>query len=195
MENREKYVAKAVSEVLQGNLMETGKSALGHLRAHGHEVQTGTEGVTITTNTTTQTVVSRGPNATQNPIPGSQIAHDGEHPGYNEYTHGPDQGFGPGHASQPYFPSRPPDEGPYPSPGRSPRNGPYPQPAYNPLPGPLPPARPPSPPPMAPAAQPPPGQDGAKLEDDNAVVVGLKVYTKGVTPTAITARLNVPASQ
>ena len=185
------------STVLGSDQVKADKTTMEAIKTHSGGVKTG-ESVTVTTTTTTTTVISKSSAHTEDqhhqrarPYPYSNNV--------NNISAGHGQPMGGPYGLNGHQPMEPGWVGVAPaSPPRSPLNspplapynggGPMPLPPPPPLPMGLPPLdlRPPSPLPIAP----PLATDS--LEDDNSLVIGLKVFTRKSAPTVITGRLKNP---
>ncbi|KAF6759436.1 hypothetical protein DFP72DRAFT_885180 [Ephemerocybe angulata] len=215
-----RLMVKPLADVLSGDLTKTDKGTLETLKTYGHEVRPGNESITVTTNTTTHTVVSKSspspyppPHLGPSPAPPYGGYPQGyppyqAYPSYPQQPPGsprgaaPDPNWAGGHLQTPYSRAQTPDgsQRSHVS-SRTARNeGPN-----QPLPPPPPPQHGPpftGPPPPPPPQLPPPPDKRRQgpavgdeyLEDDNGIVLGLKVFTKGISPTAITGRLKEPTT-
>ncbi|PPR07664.1 hypothetical protein CVT26_001594 [Gymnopilus dilepis] len=166
------------STILASEPVKADKTAIEAVKTYAGDVKPG-ESVTVTTTTTTKTTITK--NGKQEDDPLVRSAPRG---GINNITAGPPPVNGYSVPREPGLVGMPES----PSPPQSPVSPPL-QP-YVPLPPPPPPmdwGGPPSP--IIPAAPLP----SDVLEEDNSVVVGLKVYTKKTAPTVITGRLKPPA--
>ena len=164
------------------------KTTTDTLNTYGN-VQPG-QSITVTSTTTTTTVVSKN---------GGSI-NDREKPSYrapppHHFSAAPLNPYGvPQPTMEPWAGIPPTPPGPR-SPIGSPRYLPID--SYGPLPPPPPMdlnGRPLSPPPPIPLQPPPPMAIDDVLEDDNSIVVGLRVYTQKSAPTIISGKLKSPGS-
>ncbi|KAJ2936231.1 hypothetical protein H1R20_g863, partial [Candolleomyces eurysporus] len=196
----EKYTVKSAAEILAGGLPEENKSAINALKTYGHEISGGSDSLTVSTTTTTQTVIARSkPQNTQPPTQAANF-HPMMAPGYLKQPPPPQMYYPPAQTHYPNHGGRamrtanqgwedePHHEPPVPVPvPQSPASFVLPPP---PPPPPLPPLAPlsrsPSPVPIRPLAR---GDPLETLEDDNALVVGLKVFTQGMAVSVITGSL------
>ena len=172
------HLATPLSDLLGGEQAKVNKTTADALNTYGN-VQPG-ESITVTSTTTTTTVVSKN---------GSTNTTDRDKPKSNRTKVAPPCHFS---AGMPYgapavmepwagIPPSPPPVGPR-SPLGSPRYMPMDN--YGPIPPPFDLGRPVSPALPAPAI---PIND--VLEDDNSIVVGLRVYTQKSAPTLISGKL------
>ena len=164
------------------------KTTTDALNTYGN-VQPG-QSITVTSTTTTTTVVSKNG--------GSNNDRDKptfKTPPPHHFSAAPHNPYGvPIPSMEPWAGIPPSPPGPR-SPIGSPRYLPID--SYGPLPPPPPMdlgGRPLSPPPPIPLAPPPPMPIDDVLEDDNSIVVGLRVYTQKSAPTIISGKLKNPGS-
>ncbi|KAF9529604.1 hypothetical protein CPB83DRAFT_852400 [Crepidotus variabilis] len=178
-----------VDTILSSEKAKADKTTIDAIKSHSREVKPG-ESLTVTTTTTTTTVIQKSNAATEDPL--SQRARP--YPYSNNANNisayrRPNNGWNAepgwvGGVDQPpplSAPASPPMTPNIRSPGPLPP-GPLPSGSHPPLPPPLSP-RPLSPPPLAPPLM------TDMLEEDNSIVVGLKIYTQQETPTVICGRL------
>ncbi|KDR70875.1 hypothetical protein GALMADRAFT_159702 [Galerina marginata CBS 339.88] len=192
------------STLLAGEQVKADKTTIDAIKTYAGGVKPG-ESVTVTTTTTTTTVVSKNGRQEDDPLNPSRNGNGngGAAPRYHgqginniSAGHPPlTNGFRNGRPEmEPGWAGMPPPSPPPPLP-RSPGSPPYPYVTvpYDPLMMPPPPldlGRPVTPPPLLNMPRMPLPSD--VLEEDNSVVVGLKVYTKRTAPTVITGRLKAP---
>ncbi|KAJ2914032.1 hypothetical protein MD484_g6364, partial [Candolleomyces efflorescens] len=204
----EKYTVKSAADILAGSLPEENKTAINALKNYGHEISGGNDSITVSTTTTTQTVIARSKPQTPQvpPQAANPYSYPVMHPPAAPYGYPPQMAAGYPKQQQP-----PPDTVYY-APaqtayanhgGRAIRTGgqgwedehahhespasvimpPPPLPTFG---APPPRSRSPSPVRMPPLAR---GDPLEFLEDDNALVVGLKVLTQGMAVRVITGSL------
>uniref|UniRef100_A0A8H7XM98 Calpain catalytic domain-containing protein n=1 Tax=Psilocybe cubensis TaxID=181762 RepID=A0A8H7XM98_PSICU len=185
-----KLLPTPASAVLASQQVKSDKAAIDAIKTYAGEVKPG-ESVTVTTTTTTTTVVSKNGGSSSANEPASERPVRGGSKGVNNITAGHmPNGKGYGRAPNGTYPMEPgwagiPPGSPPLSPGKI---TPFP-------PGLLPPPPPldlaPLSPPLLPIGGSMPLPTDV-LEDDNSIVIGLKVYTKKIAPAVITGRLKSP---
>ncbi|KAF8961992.1 hypothetical protein BDZ97DRAFT_1920880 [Flammula alnicola] len=174
--------------LLRSEYAKADKATMEAVKSHAGGVKPG-ESVTVTTTTTTTQVISKSSNTSSDPMNRHARPH-----GINNISAGPLPLNGYGRVPNGQAPMEPgwagmPPASPANSPPASPRYAAYDVPilAMSPHPLDLGLGRPPSPPslPLPPDV----------LDEDNSIVVGLKIYTKKTAPTVITGRLKSPSGK
>ncbi|KAF8160001.1 hypothetical protein B0H34DRAFT_782523 [Crassisporium funariophilum] len=167
-----RHLPTPIHTLLTSDYAKASKSTTEALKTYG-SVQPG-ESITVTTTTSTITVVSKNHSSSSAAQPRQ---YNGEPPELNAYGSGPGMNGGP--TMEPGWAGLPPVSPMSSAPG-SPRYAPMPLGGYG---------LPPPPPPPLPLDLGMGDGGGDGLEDDNAVVVGLRVYTAKGAPTFICGRL------